>query len=218
MTIKNNLTQYIRHGKITIKNQVFSLLVICSFLGHMGCATPGPKIIDLAYNKHHSPTQSGKVGIAQFKDKRQKKGQGVVGFRILTDSSQETYRVRGKNLGTTLTELTRVYLEKTGFVVTPIPPWLPSLDAIPQTKGVAHILSADINTFECKAQKKGALTDMVLRIDLTFYLGELNPPRLSTIPVSLTLERTELIFTPEKLAQFINQALEEIIERAFPFE
>jgi hypothetical protein len=217
MTIKKAISP-ISPGRMTLKHLVFCLILICC-LGSMGCATPGPKYVDLAYEKHHSPTQTGKFGIAPFKDNRKKLGQGVVGYRILTDQTQETYMVRGKNLSATLTELTRVYLEKTGFVVTPVPPWPHTLKGMAQAPlGLAHILSADINAFDCKAQKKGALTNMVLEIDLTFYLGDIQSKRLSTIPVSLTIERTELIFDPEKLAQFINQALEEIIEKAFPFK
>ena len=197
--------------------QLFIFLILFCFLS--GCASPGPKFVDLAYVKHHAPTQTGRVGITQFMDKRQKQNQGYVGRRILTDKSQETYLVRGMNLGATLTELTRVYLEKTGFVVTPIPPWPQTLSGMAQApEGLAHILSADINILECRAQKKGALTDMVLEMDLTFYLGNIQSNQLSTIPVSLTLERTELTFTQDKLEQFINQALEEIIEKAFPFK
>ncbi len=196
--------------------QVFIFLIL--FLSLSGCASPGPKFVDLAYVKHHSPTQTGTIGLAQFTDKRQK-SIGYVGHRILTDKSQETYLVRGMNLGATLTELTRVYLEKTGFVATPIPPWNRTLPGMAQaTEGLTHILSADINILECRAQKNGALTKMVLEMDLTFYLGNIQSNQLSTIPVSLTLERTELTFTQDKLEQFINQAFEEIIEKAFPFK
>ena len=191
-----------------MKHLVFCLILICCLIGSLGCTTPGPKIVDLAYEKHHSPSQTGKFGIAQFKDNRQKRGKGVVGYRILTDQSQETYMVRGKNLSTTLTELTRVYLEKTGFVVTPIPPWPTTLTGMTQApKGLSHILSADINAFDCKAQKKGALTHMVLHMDLTFYLGDIQSKRLSTIPVSLTLERTELIFDSDKLAKICSASV-----------
>ena len=79
---------------------LFSLtLVFCL----CGCATPGLKCIDLANMKESDPTQEGQIGIAQFKDIRQKTAAGYVGLRILTDKSQETYLVRGQNLGTTLT-------------------------------------------------------------------------------------------------------------------
>lgn len=203
-----------------MKHLLICLILICCLIGGLnGCATPGPKIVDLAYEKYHSPTQNDNFGIAQFKDNRQKLGKGVVGYRILTDQSQETYMVRGKDLSATLTELTRVYLEKTGFIVSPIPPWPHTLTGMAQTpEGLSHILSADINAFECKAEKKGTLTQMVLHIDLTFYMGNIQSKQLSTIPVSLTLERTEMTFDADKLAQFLNQAFEEIIEKAFPFK
>jgi len=40
---------------------------------------------------------------------------------------------------------------------------------------------------------------------------------LRTIPVALTLERTEITFTPQKLEQFVNQSLEEVIQKALVF-
>ncbi|MCD4675748.1 MAG: hypothetical protein K8S18_07080, partial [Desulfobacula sp.] len=68
-----------------------------------------------------------------------------------------------------------------------------------------------------RAKKKGGTTDMILDIDLTLYLGIADKNALKTIPISLTLERTELIFTREKLEQFVNQALEEVIQKAIVF-
>ena len=204
------------HIKIILTTILLSFILLSS-LG--GCTVSGPKFIDLAYEKHHSPTQTGRVGISQLEDNRQDTEKGYVGSRLLNNKSQETYRVRGQNLSTTLTEMTRVYLEKTGFTATSIPPWPLSLEGMAQAPdGFVHILSADINTFECRAQKKGVYTKMVLEIDLTFYLGDIQAKKLSTIPVSLTLERTEMTFTQDKLEQFINQAFEEIVEKAFPFK
>ncbi len=198
-----------------IKNLFISLVIFSC----LSCAVPGPKFVDLAYVKNHSPTQTGKFGITQFKDNRQNTEQGYVGRRILTDKSQETYLVRGMNLSASLTELTRVYLEKTGFVVTPFPDWTPTLDKMAQVPGgLALILSADINTFECRAQKNGTYTKMILDMDLTFHLGNIQDKKLSTIPVSLVVERTELTFSSKKLEQFINQAFEEILEKAIPFK
>ncbi len=58
---------------------------------------------------------------------------------------------------------------------------------------------------------------MVLDIDLTIFLGIADKNALKTIPVSLTIERTELTFSPEKLEQFVNQALKEVIQKALVF-
>ncbi len=196
------------------------LFILCLILlGGAGCATPGPKFIDLSYTKDQAPLQTARVGIAPFSDKRPTLQKGMVGRRILMDNSQETYLVRGMSLGTTLTGLTRVFLEKKGFSVTPIPAWEPSLEGMKTApQGVDHLLSADINRFECRATKRGTATQMVLDIDLRFYLGNRGIKKFSSVPVSLTLERTEMTFTPEKLEDFINQALEEILEKALVFE
>jgi hypothetical protein len=56
---------------------------------------------------------------------------------------------------------------------------------------------------------------MVLEMDLTLFVGKKSETsELRTIPVSLTLERTEMTFTPEKLELFVNQSIEEVIQKA----
>lgn len=184
-----------------------------------GCATPGPKFIDLSYTREGIPDQSAGIGIADFEDLRQKTQKGWVGHRILMDNSQETFLVRGMDLAGALTQYTRVFLEQKGFALRSIPSFPPTLAGMAEApEGVDHILSAQINTFECRASKRGTTTHMVLEIDIRFHLGTRDKRKLSTIPVALTLERTELKFTPEKLQAFINQALEEILEKALVFE
>lgn len=184
-----------------------------------GCASPGPKFIDLSYTGDQVPDQSARIGIADFVDNRRKTQKGWVGHRILVDKSQETYLVRGMDLGATLTRHTQTFLEKKGFTLIPIPSFAPTLAGMATApEGLDHVLSAHINTFECRATKKGTTTHMILEIDLRFLLGTREKKKFSIIPVALTLERTELTFTPEKLQDFINQALEEILEKALIFE
>ncbi len=80
--------------------------------------------------------------------------------------------------------------------------------------GFDQILGGSINKFECRAIKKGATTDMTLVIDLTFYTGISDKNTLKTIPVTFSLERTEFTFSKEKLQQFVNESLEEVIQKA----
>lgn len=193
------------------------------FLGFMvinfwGCATPGKKFIDITYLSDHEKTQTGKIGIATFKDNREKTDKGYIGYRILLDKSQETYFVKSLDLGGALTRALKIYFEKNGFSATYIDPWDLTTDgAINASKGFEQIAAGTINRFECRAKKKGPATDMVLDIDLTLYIGIADKKTLKTIPVSLTLERTELSFNEKKLEQFINQALKEVIQKALAF-
>ena len=136
----------------------------------------------------------------------------------MLDNSQETYLVKGLNLANTLTRIFGIYFEKNGFTITPINPWDLTPDGVIKSSGgFQQILAGTINRFECRAKKKGGVTNMTLDIDLTLYLGMADKNALKTIPVSFTLERTELIFTQEKLKQFVNQALEEVIQKALVF-
>lgn len=188
------------------------------FILFWGCATPGQKFIDITYLADHEKIQAGKIGIAPFQDKRTDMGKGYIGYRVLLDNSQETYWVKGLNLADTLTHIIDIYFEKNGFTTTLIDPWELTPDGvIKASKGFKQIVAGTINRFECRAKKKGGRTDMILDIDLTLYLGITNKNALKTIPVSLTLERTEFIFTREKLEQFVNLALEEVIQKALVF-
>ena len=183
-----------------------------------GCATSGQKFIDITYLAGHEKAQTGRIGIAPFQDMRTDMGKGYIGYRVLLDNSQETYLVKGLNLADTLTHIVGIYFEKNGFTPTPVDPWDLTPDGVANaSKGFKQIVAGTINKFECRAKKKGITTDMVLDIDLTLYLGIADKNTLKTIPVSLTLERTELIFTREKLEQFVNQALEEVIQKALAF-
>ena len=195
-------------------------LILLAVMGlfFWGCATPGQKFIDITSIGDHEQTQSGTMGLAPFQDRRVPMGQGYVGFRMLMDNSQETYFVKGLNLSDALTQTIGIYLEKKGFTPVLIDSWKPTVaDLETASKGFEQILTGQINLFECRAQKKGPATDMVLDIDLTFYLGRTQPHALKTIPVSLTLERTEFTFTREKMEKFVNQALEDVIEKALAF-
>lgn len=183
-----------------------------------GCATPGQKFIHINYLASHDKTQDGKIGIAPFQDNRADVSQGYIGYRVLLDNSQETYLVKGLNLAATLKKAVAIYLEKNGFSTTTVEPWDLTPDGVIEaSKGFKQIVAGTINQFECRAKKKGATTDMILDIDLTLYLGIADKNALKTIPVSLTLERTEFTFSPEKLEQFVNQALEEVIQKALAF-
>ncbi|MCD4718782.1 MAG: hypothetical protein K8S13_02845 [Desulfobacula sp.] len=188
------------------------------FILFWGCATPGQKFIDITYLADHEKKQTGGIGIAPFQDNRTDMGEGYIGYRILLDNSQETYLVKGLNLADTLTRIIGIYFEKNGFTTTPIDPWDLTPDGVMKaSKGFKHILAGTINRFECRAKKKGGVTDMILDIDLTLYLGITDKNVLKTIPVSFTLERTELVFTREKLEQFVNPALKEVIQKALVF-
>ncbi|OGR14807.1 MAG: hypothetical protein A2277_07485 [Desulfobacterales bacterium RIFOXYA12_FULL_46_15] len=186
------------------------------FLFLLGCATPGQKFIDITYKADHEKTQTGTIGIAPFKDKRADRDGGYVGYRLLMDNSQETFFVQGMNLADTLKKSVGDYFEKTGFTITPVGPWELSPNGVMNAgEGFKQIVAGHINKFECRAKKKGGTTDMVFEIDLTLFIGKKsNTNEFKTIPVALTLERTEMTFTPEKLEAFVNQSVEEVIQKA----
>jgi hypothetical protein len=200
-----------------MKNFFLIFLAFFLFL-FWGCATPGQKFIDITYKAGHEKTGTGVIGIAPFQDRRKDMGEGYVGYRVLMDNSQETYFVNGMNLAETLRKAIAGYFENSGYTVKPIDPWEPTTEGVMNaSEGFQQIVSGQINQFECRANKEGFTTKMVLDIDLIFYIGQSEKNALKTIPVALTLERTELTFSREKLEEFINQSLKEVIQKAMVF-
>lgn len=204
-----------------MKKSFYCLIVLLPALviGLGGCATPGPKYLDLAYTRTGpANTAAGRIGLARYRDKRPGTPKGEVGYRVLANNARETFVVSEMDLAAAMTRITRSHLEQGGFSVSLHPQWPRTAKGVTGiSKAFTHVLAADINRFECKARKKGAVTDMVLAIDLTLYLGTPNTRQLKTIPIALNLERTELNFTRKKVEQFVNQALEEILVKALPF-
>lgn len=196
-----------------MKKQCWMIFVLFLLLG---CATPGQKFINISYTVDHEKTQTGVMGLAPFKDDRTDRNGGYVGYRLLMDRSQETYFVQGMNLANTLNTSVGDYFRQIGFEVIPMAAWELSPNGVMESiGGFEQIVAGRINKFECRAKKMGATTDMVLEIDLTLFIGkQTNGDQLKTIPVSLTLERTEMTFTPEKLERFVNQSMEEVIQKA----
>jgi len=192
--------------------------IFCILFLFLGCTTSGEKFIHIAYLGDQAKTETGLIGMAPFQDKRGDMDVGYVGYRILMDNSQETYIVQGMNLAYTLKDVVEKYFEKKGFTVKTINQWEPLIDGVMNSGGgFKQIVAGRINKFECRARKTGITTDMVLDIDLTLFLGSMEKKSLKTIPVALTLERTEITFTPQKLEQFVNQSLEEVIQKALVF-
>jgi len=182
------------------------------------CAAPGPKYIDIAYTGTPETVSRDTLGISRFTDARTDKAKGELGHRTLNDNSKEIYLVRGLDLATTITDVTQSFLEQKGMKVKTAPPWTPTLEGLAEAASrTDYLLTADINAFECAARKKGAITEMHLEIDIRFYLASPPNKTLTTIPVNLTLTRTDINFSRDKLESFFNDTLAEALAKALAF-
>lgn len=200
-----------------MKTKMLMILLLTSiFLA--GCAVPGKKLIVIHDLQLPEKTAQGVIGLAKFKDLREVSSKGYVGFRILMNGTRETYWVSTGNLSNALTEVLQTYLEKKGYTVHLISAWEPDINGI-IVAGIPsdQMVGASIETFECKAKKKGFHTDLTLTIDMNFYYWEkdkaVNKRRFKSIPVALTLERSELTFSKKKFQTFINQSFQEVIQK-----
>ncbi len=203
----------------SFKSSAFFLPFLLVALIILGCATAGPKYIDLAYTGQPESESRGTLGISRFSDLRSGFTKGGIGHRVLNDKSKEVFLVQGLDLAGTLTDVTQVYLERKGFAVLPVPAWTPTLAGLSTTDTEKdYLVTGNINIFECRAVKNGAITEMTLKIDLTLFLAKPATKTLTTIPVALTLERTDVNFTRKKVASFFNETLADVFEKALPFD
>ena len=93
--------------------------------------------------------------------------------------------------------------------------WETTLDGVAAAPEAArYLLTGVIETFECRAKRRGGHTRMVLDIQLTLYLGLKDRSAIRTIPVSFSLEKTVMTFSRGKLEQFVNDSIAEILEKA----
>jgi len=199
------------------KNHLIVSAILLVFL--FACATAGQKYIHVDYTGNVSQTGNGTIGISAFKDNRKNQGTGYIGNRVLLDNSQETYFVNGMDLARTLTRTTSTFIEKKGYLTQEINDWELTPEGVSNAdKSMSHLLAGTIEKFECNAKKRGGHTSMILDINLTFYLGDAAVNTLKTIPVSFSLEKTEMTFTREKLEKFVNDSIAEILEKALIIE
>ncbi len=135
----------------------------------MACATAGQKYIDITHNRAPDKNKPVKIdvstglsiGISSFTDNRADVMDGYIGNRILLDNSQETYFVRGMDLGLALTQSASAYLENKGYTTTAIKTWELTPDGVTkESEKLAYLVTGTINRFECRAKKKGAVTDI----------------------------------------------------------
>ena len=191
----------------------FCFLLLISLMA--GCATPGPQYISLDVPGQPDTGSSGTLGISRFTDNRTGKGRGDIGHRTLNNQSKEIFLVQGLDLAGRLTDLTQSYLEKKGFHVTPVPQWDPTLSGLAAAQTDRdRLMTGKINAFYCHAVKSGAVTKMVLTIDLTLFWAHPGEKKLTTIPVAFTLDRTDVNFTRKKVEAFFNDALTDVLHKA----
>ncbi len=195
----------------------YALLILATAFV-FGCAAPGPKYINLAYTGTPEADTPSTLGISRFEDKRDGHSKGGIGHRTLNDKTKEVFLVPGLDLAGTLTDLTQTFIEKKGLTVKPVHHWTPTIEGLAAAQAdTDYLLTARINAFHCTAQKKGALTEMTLEIDLTFFQGKPASKSLTSIPVNLTLTRTDVNFTREKVETFFNDTLAEVLEKGLTF-
>jgi len=199
-----------------MKTKFFYMLLFL-LVFNIGCTTAGSKFIQINYIGLQQTPNNQKIGISPFLDKREIKEKKFIGKRILNSGNEEIYFVNGAGLDQTITQNFESYFHKTGYQIEKIDPWEPSIEKLKTlNKTLKYVISGEIKEFEFFAVKDFKTT-MTLDIKLIIYIGDLEKNIIKTVPANLSLKRTDLNFSKERVEMFMSESITEIILKSFDF-
>lgn len=194
------------------------IVISLMFFAISGCTSSGPKYVDLYYTGEADGSRSGEIGIAVFGDSRETVEAGYIGTRYLGKEKKETFLAFGDDLALSVTGICKSYLQDAGYSCMSVPPWEYTPDgATAAGQRFDYLVGGEIKKLDCFAVKKIGFTSMTLEIEIIFHIGDPGSGILRTTPIKMTLERNEVTFSEEKLQNFLNESLLEIVQKALLF-
>ena len=198
------------------KQTVLFLLVGGIPLWIMGCAVrPVPYPVHLRYPAELitaplSPVISETIGLQAFENISAE--HSMLGRRE-TGWGTEFYESRPNPIADAFTEAAENFLRHKGYALRSISGWDYTPESLPRVgEGLDTVVAGKIRDLFCKAEKKFARTTMVLEADIVFIIGDVKLMKVTTRPVKIRLERTEISFDAQKLEHFMNDTLADLLQ------
>jgi hypothetical protein len=200
---------------ITTRGAILLLLSGIS-LGIASCAAvPGPYPVHLRYPAElipmpPLPAVSMSVGLQAFENISPE--QSTLGRRQ-TASTTEVYVSWPKPIAEAFTEAAENFLRLKAYTLRSVSGWDYKPEDLPRVgAGLDVVVTGQIRGFSFKAEKKFARTEMVLDADVVFIIGDVKKMQVTTRPVKIRLERTEVFFDRDKLERFMNETLSDLLQ------
>ena len=198
--------------------KILSVAIVMSALVLSGCIAGGAQYVDLYYTGKSEVSKSGKLGISTFSDERPDTEADYLGTRDINKNKKETFFSIGGDVASSVTKVCKSYLQDVGFNCTSIAPWDHSPGGVKESRQrLDFLVGGTIKKLDCFAMKKTGFTSLILDIDMVIYIGTPDKSEVKKVPVQLKLERNEIIFSNEKLQDFMNNSLLEVIQNALSF-
>lgn len=194
------------------KFSFFLFALIFFFLSACGGRT---FLVDLRYVPQTPPAlrvEPTTVALAPFFDDRTEKGD--VGVRRRLDGSVDRFTTAPTRVAEGVTKAVERFLRRNGFTVQAIEKW--DLKPASLSKVDAEmVVGGQIKQLWSRADSVAGRTIVTTSLEIIFYLGKPREGKVLQQGVEIEREITQVIFSPEKVEERVNESLSEIIESAF---
>lgn len=151
------------------------------------------------------------VGLQALQDRRLE-NPDYVGMRFLGGGRRETYLTGSGSLAGDLSAMVRAHAGARGYAVRDVAGW----DFAPEGlaalgQGLKYVVGGEIKTLNVDAVQRFGRSEMVLTVEVMFYVGDVAGARVTRRPVRIRIERTDLAFDAPGLERHLNAALAETI-------
>ncbi|NIO05810.1 MAG: hypothetical protein GTN74_14755 [Proteobacteria bacterium] len=152
------------------------------------------------------------VALAPFIDDRTEKGD--VGVRRRLDGSVDRFTTAPTPVAEGVKKAVERFLRRNGFTVQAIEKW--DLKPASLSKVDAEmVVGGEIKQLWSRADSVAGRTIVTTSLEIIFYLGKTREGKVLEQGVEIEREITQVIFSPEKVEESVNESLSEIIESAF---
>lgn len=172
-------------------------------------------LVDIKYVPQVPPSLKVKqatVAVAPFIDKRSNTDD--VGIRKKLDGSLDRFTTGRFSVGESVKEAVEKFLRGNDFKVVDMPEW----DLRPESLSKVEedlVVGGEINRFWSQADSMPGRTVIRTELELAIYVGKPREGKVLKQKIEMGSEITQIIFSPGKIEETLNETLSEIIESAF---
>lgn len=194
-------------------NRWAAALIILAVLGLSACAVSRTLYVYPRYAGQPTTRVAGTpaLGLQAFEDRRLEKAD-YVGMRYLGGGRRETYVTGSGSLAGDLTAMVKAYAGARGYHVRDVAGWdFAPEDVAALGQGLRYVVGGEITALNADAVRRFGRSEVVLTVEVVFYVGDVAAKTVTRRPVKARIERTEPVFDARRLEHHLNAALAETI-------
>ncbi|MFO7496321.1 MAG: hypothetical protein R6X05_11895 [Desulfobacterales bacterium] len=151
------------------------------------------------------------VGMQALTDRRLEKPD-YLGMRFLGRGRRETYLTGTGSLAGDLSAMLQAYAGARGYAIRDVAGWDFAPEALAALgSGLQYVVGGEIKTLNADAVRRLGRSELVLTVEVVFYVGDVAAARVTRRPVKMRIERIEAVFDAPRLERHLNAVLAETI-------